>query len=102
MTLIEAIKSGRPFKRELWDSSEFIIFKDNNPKWLNEDSRADFTKNDMLATDWQIQPERVEFEADWDEISYNDRPLFFPRLEKHFDLKTLKGKRTRVTVEVLP
>ncbi len=48
MTIQEAIKSGKPFKRYNWD------------KWLteiNKDIIISLSREDLMATDWIIQSE---------------------------------------------
>lgn len=52
MTLQEAIKSGKPYKRR------------NNKVWIDPDNDSAFAMRDILATDWEVKkddPKEVEF-----------------------------------------
>lgn len=48
MNLIDAIKSGKPFKRKEWRSIDWFDF---------DDVRHTFSKEDIVAGDWEIQKE---------------------------------------------
>lgn len=60
MTLIEAIKSGRPFRRRSWDDGHWVSVSDDDI--LRFDDATDFISDvvDMCADDWEIQEPKVE------------------------------------------
>ena len=56
MTIQEAIKSGKPFKREIWFSNSFIIIDNTNVLVDVIDGEATiFEDEDILATDWEVK-----------------------------------------------
>ncbi len=48
MTLMEALKSGKRFSREVW------------PDWIEADAPHLFTKEDVMAQDWEIQETKIK------------------------------------------
>lgn len=52
MDLISAIRSGKPFKRK------------NHETWKPYAGQVVFSKQDVLATDWEIQEEKIERTAE--------------------------------------
>lgn len=94
MTLREALRSERPFRRASYG------FKSD--EWLCARGYGyDFTAGDVLADDWEIKPaEPVMFESQV--IQSPDTgvgKVLFPYREA---LRPFIGKRVRVTVEELP
>lgn len=53
LTIIEAIQSGLPFKRESW--GKLIIVKNSKFYWLHDGVEVSLASFDILATDWQIK-----------------------------------------------
>lgn len=67
MTLIEALKTGRKFKRKI-DTNW------HQPK-ANYEKLHLFVVEDILADDWEVQPifvtiTREQFDAAWDEATH--------------------------------
>lgn len=67
MNLIEAIKSGRPFKRSSWDR-DFV-----RPPFVNLNLPA----QDLIADDWEVEQTSVtitrkDFDSAWSKIWPND------------------------------
>lgn len=54
MNLIEAVKSGRPFKRKAWGTSDW----EAPESWSKP-----FLKYDILADDWELEESKVEITA---------------------------------------
>lgn len=54
MNIIEAIKSGKPFKRETW--SGWAVNRDNNYiVWSENLCQVSFYPEDLLAVDWEVK-----------------------------------------------
>ena len=63
MTIQEAIKSGKPFKRSGWMESMWAIVDWDDNEWLHPDGSGgvyyhpdELTPQDILATDWEVKP----------------------------------------------
>ena len=67
MNIIEAIKSGRPFRRP--DRHGWIEVHDNGLRWVNQGGIT-ITLKDILADDWEIQEPSVTITANqfWNAI----------------------------------
>lgn len=73
MNLVDAVKSGKRFRRKSW-------FKNaTDDQWLDvlKLDNAIFSLNDLLAEDWQIEQKSVtitreQFDAAWDKAFYGD------------------------------
>jgi len=87
MTIIEAMKSGRPFRRKGWDS------------WIQPSKTGVFYSSEILADDWEIQPEVLEFES---EIELFRSTRGYEYRATTMELMDIHGKRCRVRIEVLP
>ena len=58
MTIQEAIKSGKPFKRASWTNKKYLILPmlpDDTRMWDCNRNIYEFTISDILATDWKIK-----------------------------------------------
>jgi hypothetical protein len=78
MNIIDAVKSGKKFKRPgyIWTSSENL-----NRDYLR------LTKDDILATDWEIEERKIEItETEFDEavrqITILNEPYATAQLKK--------------------
>lgn len=70
MTLQEAIKSGRSFRREAWRDSHlqlWIEIRHGAFLWKEIGEEVTLVADDILATDWIVEEERRELT--WGEIS---------------------------------
>ena len=63
MTIQEAIKSGKPFKRKGWREEMFAIAELDDDEWLFADGSGgvyyhpdELTPQDILAEDWEVKP----------------------------------------------
>lgn len=106
MTLIEALKSCRKIRRpnQMW--------LDTEPLSLNARKDIKFNIRDVIADDWEIQPEPVVFETNIFEF-YVGRSGGFVTSPKdsicqatngaivHEGIKPLIGKRVRCEVTVI-
>lgn len=91
MTLIEALKSGKRFKRKVHEN--WIV-----QCWTGYSS---FYQKDILADDWIVENEKYEMEALWPQ-SNQGTSIMYPYLTNpSFDFSKLKGKKTKLTIEVL-
>lgn len=65
MTLQEAIKSGKPFKRKSGKEMDYLII--NKEGYVSifkyQFDRISLSKEDILATDWEIEEERISLSA---------------------------------------
>jgi hypothetical protein len=63
MNLIEAVRSGKPFKRKIW----------NNPSFYPSFELAvnELSSSDILADDWEIQEEKIEITRKQLRLAYN-------------------------------
>jgi len=52
MTIQEAIKSGKPFKRDAWIDSAWMYVEENIFKMTNEILDTTLEVDDILADDW--------------------------------------------------
>lgn len=52
MTLIEALKTGKKIRRQGW-TLFWLSFDDEQYQYLS------MTKQDILATDWEVEPEKL-------------------------------------------
>lgn len=86
LTLVEAIKSGRPFKQ----SHSF--------GWLDDDGRHTFSTKEVLATDWEIKPEPLVLETVINDCKTHEGALAIGLDPWH---KFIKGQKVRVTIEVI-
>lgn len=87
MTIQEAIKTGRKFKRageDRWWTRAFDV-------WC-------FKEEQLLATDWVVETEVLEFECGWRVHDFNICPGI---PSNDYDLNNLVGKKTRVRIEVI-
>lgn len=61
MNLIDAINSGRPFRRATWMPDSFVVLRAGlDFVWVSGScagDRKDFCNADLLADDWEAQPE---------------------------------------------
>lgn len=65
MTIVEAVKSGKPFRRPHWCEST-----PENKYWIEQDdagitymigpAASPLYAEDILATDWEIKEDRIE------------------------------------------
>jgi len=104
MNIIEAVKSGRRFKRKHWDKSSYLFANKNSSLGTisRETGQIIFLESDILANDWEIEPEVIEFECKWVTIVDVNGAWPFPSDREHRrTLNKLVGKRTRVRIEVL-
>lgn len=95
MNLIDALKTGRRIKRSC------------NVTWVSPNSGgihlAKFSSDDVTATDWEVEPERYEFECKF-KMSANLGNVFIDPTtnESCYVLKEIPfNKKCKVTVEVL-
>lgn len=89
MNLIDALKTGRSVKRK--GQTGF-----HNPhKGLHS-----FSITEILATDWEVEPERYEFECHFESTNHI-REIFHKKDIVGEFYKIPLDKRCRVTVEVL-
>lgn len=94
MNLIEAIRSGRPFRRPARDG--WIEVNNNNLRWVGGSSIA-ITIQDVVAETWEIQEPTVTITASqfWEAIEAtwgkcdDDRQSGFHRLARRLGLETL-------------
>lgn len=95
MNIIEAIKSGKPFKREHWTGSDYICVKSNEYQsdclfHLNYKSEAAIRcKEDIVANDWVILEKSVsisegQFNEALKKIGYSEKH------DKHFIVELKK------------
>jgi len=85
MTIIEALKTGRPFKRKDWTYY----------KRFNEP--INIFSFDILADDWEIKHEPLVWETPV--IKLPSMSNWCLEFDHHVDLKKFAGKKVRVTVE---
>lgn len=101
MNLIEAVKSGRPFRRS--NAIYWRVIVDGKIKFLDGEQGEDASISSadwLIATDYELKPERYQVECEWKTnnfIVYPSAPY-----KSSFDWDLLKGKRTKVIIEVLP
>lgn len=89
MTIYEAAKSGHPFRR-----------KSGSGLWINWEYKIDryFNREALIADDWEIKVEKIEFETEWKSVNN----LAIPNLEtKKEELRSFIGLKTKITVEVI-
>lgn len=101
MTIQEAIKSGRPFRRpgEYWLKVETVNgCSDVVPVRREYGIIGRFVYDDVMATDWEVEPEVIEFECEWKRRE--DSSIIFPNCTTG-TAERLLGKKTRVRIEVL-
>lgn len=56
MNIIEAIKSGKPFRRKPWTHADHFVVDEDNFKYLISGDRTVIGNvNAILAEDWEIQ-----------------------------------------------
>lgn len=51
-----------------------------------------------IKSDWEVEPEKIEFECGWMAHDYKTMPTI-PK--PYFDLSSLIGRKTKVTIEVI-
>ena len=75
MNLIEAMKSGRPFRRI---GSDY---------WISKNTYVDWTTEEILADNWEIDPEAFQLtEADIKAIIYQaDAELYIDKTKLNYD-----------------
>ena len=59
MNIIEAVKSGKPFRRKDWDKT-VRTFPNNEDRAM----MYQIGKHDILADDWEIKEEKIELTKD--------------------------------------
>lgn len=91
MNLIDALKTGRNIKR----GKNGAWFK-ASPAFNNN-----FTIDEILATDWEVEPERYEFECHFESTNHI-REVFHKKDIVGEFYKIPLDRRCRVTVEILP
>lgn len=60
MNIIDAIKSGKRFKRDPYEFSRI-------EHWVGEDGYILITQNEILADDWELESEKIELT--WNAVS---------------------------------
>jgi len=56
--LIEAAKSGRPFRRKSWTHNDYMIFQTEIIVWLSNNLSCSLNfKDSILADDYELKPE---------------------------------------------
>ncbi len=60
MTIQEAIKTNKPFKRKIWTDGVYI-YADINGEFrylhgLDDGSESQFTRDDIMSEDWEVLP----------------------------------------------
>jgi len=64
VTIIEAIKSGKPFKRGRWPDDSWLYAEGKAVFYLKDDKHAYFSDpNDFTASDYEIKQEPREWEV---------------------------------------
>jgi hypothetical protein len=71
MTLIEAVESGKPFKRTCWSSYER----------MDKRNILGLSTEDILADDWEIQEEKIEITREQLRWAYHEAPSDDPDKE---------------------
>ncbi len=91
MTIQEAIKSGKLFRRK------------NTGEWFSEFNWVLDTTEDVLATDWELKPEPlvIQGEVFWKSESGYPRPVGLDKLRLTDFSEQLLGKRTKIRIEVI-
>lgn len=57
MTIQEAIKSGKPFKRKNWYKQNWYNFQDHQLILMRTGEAVSFAGDDIIAEDWEIKEE---------------------------------------------
>ena len=98
MTIQEAIKSGKPFRRR----NEEWRLPINGKYWKDTPIKAvlNVTAEDLLADDWVVKSEPIVFECTW-QTFITDHDTYVVACSETHKVGPLEGKRTRVTIEVL-
>jgi len=74
MTIIEALKSGKPFKRAQWSS----YYHSDGYKIVSCDDAIVLLaiENDILADNWEVKSEESVYSFVESGITYNGQPLY--------------------------
>lgn len=62
MTIQEAIKSGKPFRRPIWVKDVWLVIIHFIPYYIDGlkegyyTEQTDFNVSDILADDWEVKP----------------------------------------------
>jgi len=62
MNIIEAVKSGKPFRRRSASRDERMWYK--NPPRMIDNMSYTIPVDDIIADDWEIQEEKIELTAE--------------------------------------
>lgn len=99
MTIQEAIKTGRKMKRKGWGGTEYA--------YAIPTDKIILSIEDILAEDWVVEPEIIEFECKWVVDRANIVPCRVYYADKFISskgdgiLNSVIGKKTRVRIEVI-
>jgi len=105
MTIQEAIKSGKPFRRKAIGEVWWIHSPDHSVLTAFEGIQEYCPDmQDILADDWEIKPDPVTFEARLDSAQCTARSrshLTFEGPAAWDAITNLTNRRLRVTIEVI-
>lgn len=97
MTIQEAIKSGKPFKRA--GDLGWMIEKPDGVFYIENGRERSFYSTDILATDWEVKFEPITFNGSIPE-EFLGHFLSMP-VEVTPALDCLRGQKVKVTIEVI-
>lgn len=112
MTIQEAIKSGKPFKRKGWRNWYKFSGGASCRQFELDGAEAFISFDNFVADDWEVKQEPVTFEAylhsmsgptsnQYNDIVRNKTELVFNDGSIFDKLGHVCGRRTRVTIEVI-
>lgn len=97
MNIIDAIKSGKPFRRKSWTHEDFFIVDGDDLRYLLTGDRTVLAHvSGILADDWEIQEKTITItESQFDEAAEEVLNII------QGDFKTFLNPQFRDTVKVL-
>lgn len=116
MTIIEAMRSGKPFRRKAWTYAGWMILDSERTvtgckpygggelKWAHNRERATlFYHDDFAKDDWEIkdEPIKAEFECGWSTHTVEGMVIPINTVDDPVQdkVKPFIGKRTKVRIE---
>lgn len=100
MTIIEAVKSGKPFKLPGWEDSDAIKFEKGG-SFLNQNSglHSFIDKESFISDKWELV--KVKRKVELNDVSWFKRSGFVLPYgcRSDFTWDMISGKNTKLTIE---